>query len=362
MAGSQAEQRDMHTEQQDMSAKLDNLVALVGRLRDTIVTNQLVNTGAHIELHQSILAIQLSQIVNVVSTPALADSHSSFQACLFMRNKRRLRSSPGIESLILRDIRIQRWAASSQSSLIIVKGTHRSRFCIQDFCKNVIELLLNGDVPALWILRTIDRHERSTIQQPSTVHLLKALISQALKLNCALHTDYKLSSRLQMYLSATTESEWFALLASMLEGLPRVYVVIDIEALGPSHAELAANFSWAMVFLKLFQDLRTRGIKTLVKVVLVSYGSPVLTRKIAAGGSDLIVQVGGSIKGNIPLRGKVRSKISGTPQSNFSGRRNTSRATPGTHAFGKLLHKHDRDVVPEASIPCGIPATQEVTT
>jgi hypothetical protein len=355
VAGSQAEQRDMHTEQKEMNTKLDNLAALIDRLRDTVLTNQIVNTGAHIEFRQSLSAIQLSQIVNFVSTPALADPHRSFQSSLFMRNKRRLRPSSGTESAFWCDLRIQRWAASSQSSLIIIKETHRSRFFIEDFCTNVIELLLNANVPALWILRTIDWKEGSKPYQPSTVDLLKTLISQAIKLNCALHTDYKLSSRLQMYMSATTEAEWFALLASVLEGLPRVYLTIDIEALGSSFAEAAANFSWPTVFLKLFQDLRARGIRTLVKVVLVSYGSPVLVRTIEAGTRNLIVQVGGSIKGSISAMGKVRTKISGTPQSKMSGRRNILRVKPDRCAFGKLLHEQNRDGFTPASSPCGTP-------
>jgi hypothetical protein len=171
VAGSQAEQRDMHTEQKEMNAKLDNLAALINRLRDTVLTNQIVNTGAHIEFRQSLSAIQLSQTVDLVSTPALADPHRSLQFFLFMQNERRLRPSSGTESAFWCDLRIQRWAASSQSSLIIIKGTHRSRFFIQDFYTNVIELLLNANVPALWILRTIDWNEGSKPYQPPTVDL-----------------------------------------------------------------------------------------------------------------------------------------------------------------------------------------------
>lgn len=190
IAGSQAEQRDMHTEQKEMNAKLDNLAALVCHLRETVVSNQMANTGAHIELRQSLSNIQLSQIVNFISIPALADPDRSFQTSLFGRNKRRLRLRPGSGngSALWGDLRIQRWAVSSQSSLILIKGTHRSRFYIQDFCTNLIEFLRDGNVPALWILRTIDQNEGRTTHQPSTIDLLKALISQAIKLNCSIHT------------------------------------------------------------------------------------------------------------------------------------------------------------------------------
>jgi hypothetical protein len=192
--------------------------------------------------------------------------------------------------------------------------------------------------PTLWILRTIDQNEGSTSYQPSTVDLLKALVLQAIKLNCTLHNDYTISSRLQMYMSATTEAQWFALLASVLQGLPVVYLVIDIETLGSSLAEIEANFSWPTAFLNLFQELSARVIKTLVKVVLVSYGSPVFARNAEKGTRDLVVQVGRLAKGSIALKGKVRSKISGAPLPRTSGRRGMPLAKPPAFAVGSHVH------------------------
>jgi hypothetical protein len=338
VAGSQVEQRDMHLEQKEMSAKLDNLTALVSHLRETVLANQIVNTSAHIELRQSLSDIQLSQVLHFVSTPALADPHRSFKSSLFMRNKRRLRMGSSTEAAFWLDLRIQRWTASTQSSLILIKGTHRSRFCIQDFCANVIELLRNANVPTLWILKTIGHNEGSTSYQPSTVDLLKALVLQAIKLNCTLHNDYIISSRLQTYMSATTEAQWFALLASVLQGLPVVYLVIDIEILGSSLAEIEANFSWPAAFLNLFQELSASAIKTLVKVVLVSYGSPVFARNTEKRTRDLVVQVGGLVKGSIALRGKARSKISGAPLPRTSGRRGMPLVKPPTFVVGSHVH------------------------
>jgi hypothetical protein len=328
MAGSQAEQRDMHIGQTEMNAKLENLTALVSHLRVTVLNNHMVNTGAYVEFRQSLSDIQLSQVVNFISTPALPDPHRTFQFSLFMRNKRRLRPSSGTESAFWFDRSIQRWTTSSQSSLILIKGTRRSRFSIQDFCTNVIELLRNSNIPTLWILRTMDQNKGSTNYQPSTVDLLKALISQAIKLNCSIHTDHKLSSRLQIYMSATTEAQWFALLASVLEGLPAVYLIIDIETLGSSFADFTAEFSWPTAFQNLFQELRARGIKTLVKVVLVSYGSPVFARTIEKGHGNLVVQVGGAINRSSATKGKARSRISGAALPKMSGRRSIWLAKP----------------------------------
>lgn len=151
-------------------------------------------------------------------------------------------------------------------------------------------------------------------------------------------------------MSATTEAQWFALLASVLEGLPTVYLTIDVEVLGSSFAESAANFSWPTVFLKLFQDLRARGIKTVVKVVLVSYGSPILARGIENRSRNLVVRVGGSTNRSMAVRGKAKSKTSWTL------------ANPAASAFGKIRHNRDGDGLSRASTPGGILAAQAATT
>lgn len=128
----------------------------------------------------------------------------------------------------------------------------------------------------------------------STADLLKSLISQAIRLNPSLHTDASLSPRLNAYLDVSTEAEWFSLLSSVLQDLPLVYILIDVETV---HAELEDShreFSWPMAFLAAFSGMAERGIKTVVKVILVSYGSSVFGRSVGKQCEGLVVPVSDS--------------------------------------------------------------------
>jgi len=53
MAGTQAEQRDIHSaERKETSDKINDLAEPVTHSRDILLTNQIVNTSAHIEFPQ----------------------------------------------------------------------------------------------------------------------------------------------------------------------------------------------------------------------------------------------------------------------------------------------------------------------
>jgi hypothetical protein len=318
--GSQVEQRDMHVEQklhsikqQEMDGKLDELTTLVTQLKDVVVTSQRMNVGAHIQVQQSLSDIQLSHVISIITTSVLIDQRETLRFSLFMRNTRSSRRRSKYRHAFWIDDRIQYWTTSRQSSLILIKGTRRSRFSIQDFCTNVIESLREGSVSTLWILRSAIQDEDCVPHQPCPTEIIKSLISQALRLNCGLHTDYKMSPRLQMYLNASTEAQWLSLLAAALEGLSMVYIVIDMEALGPAFATRPSNFSWITAFQELFQGLAAREINAVVKVLLVSYGSPLSVQVISDPKSrELVVQVRESKNGAFATGRQQRSKISGT--------------------------------------------------
>jgi hypothetical protein len=318
--GSQVEQRDMHVEQkahsikqQEMDRKLDELTTLVTQLKDVVITSQRVNVDAHIQVQQSLSDIQLSHVISIITTSVLIDQHETLRFSLLMRNTRYSRRRSKYRHAFWNDDRIQYWTTSRQSSLIVIKGTRRSRFSIQDFCTNVIEFLHERSVPTLWILRSAIQDEDCAPHQPSPTEIIKSLISQALRINCGLNADYKMSSRLQMYLNASTEAQWFALLAAALEGLSMVYIVIDMEALGPAFAIGPSGFSWITAFQELFQGLAAKEIKAIVKVLLVNYGSPLSIQATSdPKNRELIVQVQESKKGAFATGRHQRSKISGT--------------------------------------------------
>jgi hypothetical protein len=94
-------------------------------------------------------------------------------------------------------------------------------------------------------------------------------------------------------LGATTEEEWFNIFISVIQGIPLLYIIIDVELLDTSLAELTESFCWPAAFLKIFDELSERNIKTIIKAALVSYGSPLFTRPMSNECQKLVVPVGG---------------------------------------------------------------------
>ena len=76
------------------------------------------------------------------------------------------------------------------------------------------------------------------------------------------------SINVSRFQSAQSEKEWFDLLGSILDGLPSLFIIVDIETLGSRSGEL---LNWPASFMFLFQKLAARNIGTILKVALVSY-------------------------------------------------------------------------------------------
>ena len=102
--------------------------------------------------------------------------------------------------------------------------------------------------------------------------VLKDLISQALRLNLRLHTEKAIALRCQTFRSAETESDWFQLFESVLAGLPQICVLLELDKISSYYAGGLRESSWPEQFFKIFKAFSDRGIRTLVKVILISYG------------------------------------------------------------------------------------------
>jgi len=176
---------------------------------------------------------------------------------------------------------------------------------------NAIEEIRRAKVTALWALKTMGSTSGSTATNSSisTVDLLKYLTSQALRFGPP-PTERTLSLSCARFQSARTEKEWVDLLAASLSGLKQVFIVVDIELLSPDLALQAdSTFTLPESFGELFAQLNQRCPDLVVKVILASYGSPLLCALSEAGRKDLLLA--GKAKGKpqraAPSRGAARS-------------------------------------------------------
>ena len=174
------------------------------------------------------------------------------------------------------------WKSRPVSSLIILRGTRYNRFEIRNFCLKSIYLLQKALMPAVWVLKTKDWRRHETY---SPVDLIKALISQVLRINITIQRESNLALSCAKFRTAANEEEWFELLGSVLAGLSQIFVTIDLEMFCLRDQGSAER--WPSAFIEVFEKMSQRGIKTVVKVILVSYGSKVFDNMPADNCRDL---------------------------------------------------------------------------
>ena len=160
------------------------------------------------------------------------------------------------------------WKSSPISSLIMVRGTHHNRFEVRNFCVRSIYLLQKALMPVVWLLKNTESRHQGTF---SPVDLIKALVSQVMRISTTIQRESSLALSCAKFRTAENEDEWFGLLGSVLGGLPQICIIIDLEMFCLRDKQSAQR--WPFALMDVFEKMSQRGIKTVVKVILVSYGS-----------------------------------------------------------------------------------------
>lgn len=156
---------------------------------------------------------------------------------------------------------------SNTPSLIIARGTCLTRHETKDFATEMVALLRATKIPVIW---TLSAKADSSSAWRSPIEVLKQLVLQILHLNQSLLNDESPALNAARFQNATKESEWFAILASVLSGLEKLYIVVDAEIM---NREMASQISWTDAFNTMLEDLKALSCKTVVKIVLVSYSN-----------------------------------------------------------------------------------------
>ncbi|KAF7918457.1 uncharacterized protein EAE98_009700 [Botrytis deweyae] len=296
-----AEQRDMHSVMKNMMSKQEILEDKVDdkftkisqelcKLKTAVVTAQTLNSSAQVSMHQQLSQLQLMNFINNLSLNVTLDPTKSLQIYFFARKRQHARQADGSAFWLAPEM--QNWNSSISSSLLMVKGSHRLRNDMKKFSANAIQLLRESNIPVIWALKTSEPQTPTPMGNTTTIDIIKSLILQAINLNTTLHAEISLYSRLQMYLSAKTEADWLNLLASVLEGIPVLYIIIDIQLLFTSTSESSNGFFWPTGIFGLFKELSDRDIKTVVRVLMLSHGSSFFNQDDMRGYSRDILVVG----------------------------------------------------------------------
>lgn len=154
--------------------------------------------------------------------------------------------------------------------MVMIRGTFSNQTTVKDFLTDAIVCIRASNVPVVWAIKTLG----STDSRMTLVDLLRYLTCQILKLQ-RMPTESAMSLECAKFQSARGEHEWFNLLAASLANLKHVYIIMDLELLSQKLENVSDNFELSAAFWGLFGELGRRSPNTVVKVMLVSYGSNV---------------------------------------------------------------------------------------
>ncbi|KAF2868402.1 hypothetical protein BDV95DRAFT_579769 [Massariosphaeria phaeospora] len=328
VAGSQAEQRDMHNKLRDIHAEqkelrdqlqehleevqrqLQSLTTLVQQtnqgqqwtestlslhIQDTVVMNQNI-MASQVDIRHQLSDVQLTQALTFISSSCSIDHKTTYQQALLFRQARKLsmtsKCTPFWDSNLLRT-----WNTSSSSSRITLKATFRDRLNVRDFSTNVIEQLMKSSVAIFWVLKTQDASY-------STFDVLKSLIYQALTRDYVSHTDTVFSFNLRKFQAAHSLDDYLNLLGDLLEHLKLVYIIIDLDAVSAEGVDDCRK-----AFNAFSRNLALRDAKTVLKAMYLEYRPGVGQEK---ADDELLLRIARAPQRqskripNVPLRGRLK--------------------------------------------------------
>lgn len=254
IASSQAEQRDIHHE-------LQNLTTMIKQLKEDMLLGQSIKATQLLEFRQALSENQAAQALTLISSQCSVDHMASLQASLSIRDKHRFVSHRSRCPPFWMSSKLHEWNAGQHSSSITIRAYIKNRFYIQDFCVNIIQQLRNAGIAVLWVLKPKEQAYFSVIE------ILKSLIHQVLTLDSLSRTDSKLFSQMRQFQDANSDKDYANLLGSMLEHFRLVYIMVEAGAMDSVGASRCREHLHGIS-----SGLSERNATTIVKIMFLSYG------------------------------------------------------------------------------------------
>ena len=225
-----------------------------------------------IDTNQRLSDLQFSQIIASLSDVSIWNPTKVFQYHHSLtRLRSRLITSRSVPKSVWQSSKLRHWSSTNDSALSIVLGNFHTRFDMRTLCVGIVEQLHQAKVPVLLALGM--PQDNGTSAKFSSTDLLKYLLRQALQVKHKLHTEKSMTYTCASFHHASTETEWFQMLEAVLADIgSEVYIVADLGMVEKSLSPID-EFSWVSAFEQFFTALSARGLRTKLKVLLVSYRS-----------------------------------------------------------------------------------------
>lgn len=266
-AGSRAEQRDMHHEiieirravelsskTKDVQLGLKDILEKIAELKIDVKSGQVTAQSERAQISRSISTIQSTQALHIISLQGSIDHRSSLEASKNQRERRRSK----ILSPFWKSTDLERWNKSMASSIFILNVRLSERRSVQDFSTSVVQQLVQSQIAILWVLQTGDARY-------SLITTLRSLVSQAV-VYIKSQNDEDLNRYAERLLHAQLEEHFVELLANILSSMKVVYLVIHMDAIGPTYASQLMH-----CLQQLLKNLLDLAASTIVRVLVVNW-------------------------------------------------------------------------------------------
>ncbi|KAI1742632.1 hypothetical protein F4680DRAFT_411276 [Xylaria scruposa] len=235
---------------------------LVAELKGTISEYSRLQYTGMLDTNQRLSEIQFSQILSFISASPIPRPDLIRQSYNARRNLRKQASSGTIRTSWVSDI--QEWGENRTSAQIFVQGSFKTRHVIRDFAADTIDLIKTAKIPVVWALDP--RLGLPAENRFNTVDVLKYLACQVLQSNHSMLTERQASLNAARFQSAATDLEWLELLASVLQGMSQIYIIVDMDLVERGGG---TTTEWLQHFASISENLGLRNIHTIVKVACV---------------------------------------------------------------------------------------------
>ncbi|PKY02829.1 hypothetical protein P168DRAFT_346667 [Aspergillus campestris IBT 28561] len=231
-----------------------------------------------LDTSKSVCEMRFSDLLPHIVTPSSADPQATLRYNTLMQNIRR-RKGGIVADPFLSSRLVQRWAVDPCLSLACIQGSFTTRHILRDFASGMINLLAKQKIHVVWILPS----NTSDSKKYGPIDIVKQLVSQILHQNPAMLNERCASLNAARSREAYSLDNWFDILGSVLVGVNRIYIVVDLEVLGGN------DHKWSDRFIRLFDELQRRQVPTVVKPILLSCRKPAFTG--LRGGYDISIDV-----------------------------------------------------------------------
>ncbi|KAI0183298.1 nucleoside phosphorylase domain-containing protein [Xylaria flabelliformis] len=203
---------------------------------------------------------------------------------------------------VWQDPRLRFWATSAESSIIIIQGNSQTILCLEKFSHEISSQLVEIH-PTIWILS--EPSSREFFAEMDETELLRQLAIQAIRQISSFNASF-LIDRLCLFKECKTNHDWFRILETIFQLIPKVYVIINLNILGGRN-DGAKN--WPSDFQNLISQLN-RSCSSKLAVMLLS-SRPLLR----ASPSALVVSVASQSRQLLRPQSRKRSHETSTTSS-----------------------------------------------